>query len=99
MRDKFPLEQVLVKDSIYQSNKLRIRLIKEGYFEHKCYTCNLAIWNELPIPLELEHKNGINSDHRLENLTLICPNCHAQTITYRGKNRGRGRNKHHYAKE
>lgn len=44
------------------------------------------MWNGELIPLELEHINGINNDNRLENLTLLCPNCHAQTPTYRGKN-------------
>jgi hypothetical protein len=44
---------------------------------------------EQNIPLELEHKNGNNTDNRIENLTLLCPNCHALTETYRGKNKNR----------
>ena len=71
----------------YQSNKLRIRLLEEKVFEHKCYSCNLTEWLNKPIPLELEHINGKSSDHRLENLTLLCPNCHSFTDTYRGKNK------------
>lgn len=91
-----PLNLIMVKGSTYQTNKLRIRLLKEGLKEHKCERCCLTKWNKKPIPLELSHKNGINDDHRLENLELICPNCHAQTDTYRGKNWGKARNIHHY---
>ena len=71
----------------FQSNKLRIRLLNEGYFEAKCYCCNLTTWLGRPIPLELEHIDGNSSNHKLENLTLLCPNCHSFTDTYRGKNK------------
>lgn len=80
-----PLEEILTEDSYYQSHKLKLRLIKENYFIHECSCCKLTEWNNKPIPLELEHINGNNTDNRLENLTIICPNCHAQTETYRGK--------------
>lgn len=69
-----------------QSHKLKLRLIKEKIFEHKCYACGLTEWLNQPIPLELEHKNGKHQDNTLDNLTLLCPNCHAQTSTYRGRN-------------
>lgn len=86
---KTPLNEILVKgrDHPYQSDKLRRRLLKEGIKEHKCECCKITTWNELPAPLELDHINGDNSDNRLENLRIICPNCHAQTDTYRSKNR------------
>lgn len=85
---KIPLIEILVKDSKYGcgTDKLKKRLIKEGYFEYKCYECGLTEWRGLPISLELEHRNGDRFDNRIENLTLLCPNCHAQTETYRGKN-------------
>ena len=70
-----------------QSHKLKLRLIRENIFEHKCYICNLDKWMDKPIPLELDHINGDHDDNRLENLRIICPNCHAQTDTYRAKNR------------
>jgi hypothetical protein len=45
------------------------------------------MWQGQPIALELEHINGDNTDHRIENLQILCPNCHAQTPTYRGRNK------------
>lgn len=84
------LQDILIKNSTYSNSyKLKLRLIKEGLFQEKCYTCNLTIWNSSKIPLELEHINGVNNDNRIENLTLLCPNCHALTSTYRGKNKNK----------
>jgi len=85
-KPKKPLIEILIENSNYQSNMLRQRLIKEGLFEHKCSNCNNTQWLGNLIPLELDHINGINTDHRLENLRLLCPNCHALTDNYRGKN-------------
>lgn len=56
-----------------------------------CNRCKLSIWNEVPIPLELEHKDGNSDNNKRENLELLCPNCHAQTPTYKSKNKGNGR--------
>ena len=81
-----PLDQILVKDSRYQSFKLKNRLIKEGVKRRICESCGLTQWQNMDIPLELHHLNGDNRDNRLENLQLLCPNCHALTDTYRGKN-------------
>lgn len=58
-------------------------------FEHKCDNCGRIEWLEKPIPLELDHINGDKHNHRKENLRLLCPNCHAQTDTYCGKNKGK----------
>lgn len=68
------------------SNSLRKRLIKENILSSICSSCNLTTWLEKPIPLELDHINGIHLDNTLSNLRLLCPNCHAQTSTYRGRN-------------
>ena len=53
---------------------------------HKCERCNLANWEGEKIPLEIEHINGDSTDHREENLKLLCCNCHALTPTWRGRN-------------
>ena len=85
---KRAIEEILVKDSTYVStNNLRKRLIREGILEPRCVSCNLAEWLGQPIPLEVDHINGDRHDNRLENLRLLCPNCHALTATYRGKNK------------
>lgn len=82
-----PLSDILVKDYNYSSNRLRKRLISEGLKEHKCECCGLAEWLGEPIPLELDHVDGDHYNNTLENLKILCPNCHAKTPTYRGKNK------------
>lgn len=81
-----PISYYLKNNSHISSNRLRQRLLWEQIFEHKCYKCNLNTWLNKPIPLELEHIDGNHLNNSLENLTLLCPNCHAQTDTYCGKN-------------
>jgi 5-methylcytosine-specific restriction endonuclease McrA len=69
---------------------LKERLIREGLKQRKCEMCGRAGWRDRPIPLELDHINGRRQDNRLQNLRILCPNCHAQTDTYRGRNIGIG---------
>lgn len=57
----------------------------------QCEICSLSTWNNLPIPLEVDHKNGDHKNNQFVNLRFLCPNCHAQTPTYKGKNKGNGR--------
>lgn len=86
-----PLEEILVADSTYSDTAtLRVRLIRCGLKKAACEVCGLTEWNGDKISLELNHINGDRFDHRIENLQLLCPNCHAQTDTYRGKNQGNG---------
>jgi len=85
---KIPLVDILIEKSTYtNNNKLRIRLIKEGIKKHQCECCKNTEWMGKPISIELEHVNGVHTDNRIENLMILCPNCHAQTPTYRGKNK------------
>ena len=60
--------------------------MKEGYKECRCEKCGNTEWFGKPIPLELHHINGDNNDNSLENLQMLCPNCHAFTYNYGGKN-------------
>lgn len=83
-------DEVYCENSPYtNSNSLKKRLIKTGKKEEKCEYCGLTHWNNIPIPLELHHINGKHNDNRIENLLLICPNCHATTENYCGRNKKR----------
>ena len=63
-------------------------LINENRLEYKCAECgNRGEWLGKPLSLQLDHINGKNNDHRIENLRFLCPNCHTQTDTYSGKNK------------
>ena len=80
------LLEYLEKSIDIQSNKVRKKLLDEGYKEHKCECCGLTEWLGEPIPLELHHKDGNHFHNELDNFQLLCPNCHAKTSSYRGKN-------------
>jgi hypothetical protein len=84
-----PVQDYLTENSTFQSHKLRIKLFEQGLKEKVCESCGLTEWLGKPISLELDHINGNNTDNRIENLRILCPNCHAQTETYRGKNKSR----------
>jgi 5-methylcytosine-specific restriction endonuclease McrA len=58
---------------------------------NKCNKCGIIDWNKEPIVFELEHKDGNSGNDKEDNLELLCPNCHSQTPTYKGANRGNGR--------
>ncbi len=84
---KAQLVEILVENSSYNfTHGLKKRLLQEKLKVWRCEGCGLAEWQQQPISLELHHQNDINNDHRLENLQLLCPNCHALTDNYRGKN-------------
>jgi len=85
------LSEMLTENSHVETKTIRKRLLREGVKEHRCERCGITEWFGEPVPLELDHINGIYNDHRLENLRLLCPNCHAQTDTFRGRNKRRRR--------
>lgn len=80
------LKEILIENSTYFcTNHLKKRLIKEEVLEYKCSICSLKEWNNKELVLQLDHINGVSNDNRIENLRLLCPNCHSQTDTYAGK--------------
>jgi len=85
-----PLEDILVKGRRYQSNSLKKRLFKAKLLKPKCELCG---WCEKSvvgrIPIELDHINGDHIDNRIENLRILCPNCHSLQTTHRGRNKKR----------
>jgi HNH endonuclease len=87
---RIPLDAILVKDSTFQSFKLKRRLFAEGIKTPRCELCGWAERSEDDrIPLELDHINGNRYDNRIENLRILCPNCHSLQPTHRGKNQKR----------
>ena len=75
-----------LKHGIKRIKKFVIHI--QGY---SCSNCNLTSWMENDIVLELEHKDGNSENNTIDNLCLLCPNCHSQTKTYKGRNIGNGR--------
>jgi len=84
---KFSSDKVFVENSTYARHNLKRRIIEEKLIEYKCVCCgNNGEYNNKPLVLQLDHINGVNNDHRLDNLRFLCPNCHSQQDTYAAKN-------------
>lgn len=87
-KPRLTLKQILIKNSYFQSYKLKKRLFKAGLKQKRCEIC---MWSEESldgrIPLELDHINGDSKDNRIENLRILCPNCHSLQPTHRGRNK------------
>ena len=81
-----PLEMLTAQGRNTRRSHLRWRLLRDGVFEAKCAECGLTKWRNKPLSLHLHHINGVGNDNRLENLQLLCPNCHSQTENYSGRN-------------
>lgn len=67
------------------SSKVRTRILAAGIKEHECEKCHSTEWLGEPIPLELHHKDGNHHNHKLENLEILCPNCHSLTPNHSKK--------------
>jgi hypothetical protein len=87
-RNKVELSEILVENSTYiYTTNLKDKLYSEGFKERICELCGQdEIWNEKKISLILDHINGVNTDNRIENLRIVCPNCNATLSTHGGRN-------------
>ncbi len=86
---RYTLDTIFCEHSTFQRSALLKVILREGYRERRCESCHRNTWLGKLITIEVDHINGVNDDHRLENLRLLCPNCHSLTPTWRGRaNRG-----------
>src|SRR5207253_7971965 len=82
-----PLSEILVERSTYMDRlRLKRRLVAAGLMPYACAACGISEWLDQTLILQLDHVNGVGDDNRIENLRLLCPNCHSQTSTYCGRN-------------
>ena len=81
-----PNEEVFVENSDYARHHIKRRVIKEELVTYKCFNCgNTGEWMGKPLPLILDHINGVNNDNRVENLRFACSNCDSQLDTYKNR--------------
>ena len=87
-REKYTLEEVFCKNSPVTQKVLRGYIERHQILEYKCVKCGCnGQWQDGEISLELDHIDGNNTNNEISNLRYLCPNCHALTETYRGKNK------------
>lgn len=84
-----PIRDLLVRGALTDTVDLKRRLLREGLLDRWCACCGIREWLGEPAPLHLDHVDGDRANNLLENLRLLCPNCHALTDTYCGRNVGR----------
>jgi len=85
------MNKYLTLNSGYHHTTIKRYIEREGVLPMVCSACGVEkVYNGKPITLQLHHINGNNKDNRLENLTMLCPNCHSQTNNYAGGNKKRG---------
>lgn len=86
--EKYRLEQVLKKNSPVTQKVLRGYIERHNILPYQCEICGCdGNWQNGKIQLELDHKDGDNTNNEITNLHYLCPNCHALTSTYRGRNK------------
>jgi Zn finger protein HypA/HybF involved in hydrogenase expression len=86
-----PNELIFTENSLYANEMVKGRIVKDNLLEYKCVKCGIDSWCRESIVLDLDHINGDNRDNRLSNLRFLCPNCHSQTDTYKGRNKNSGK--------
>ena len=83
---------VFVENSTYARHHIKRRIIQKGLIKYECAECgNNGEWNNKPLPLILDHINGVNNDNRIENLRFVCSNCDSQLPTYKNRRGSKGK--------
>lgn len=90
---KMPSSKFFVAGVHRSRSSLKKRLLEEGLAAPQCSRCRIREWRDKPLSLALHHINGDRLDHRVQNLELLCPNCHSQTDNFAGRNGRRRRKK------
>jgi hypothetical protein len=80
-----PLEVILRRSRVRCT--IKRRLLQAGILENRCDACSITEWRGKPLSIQIDHINGVRDDHRVENLRMLCPNCHSQTPTFAARNR------------
>ena len=84
-----PVAEYLVRGRRVNRTHLKGRLLAAGLKEKRCRRCGIEEWLGEPLAMALHHVNGEGTDNRLENLMMLCPNCHSQTENFSDRGRKR----------
>jgi hypothetical protein len=92
-----PLDEVFAPNTRRNRGHLKVRLLRSGLRDGNCERCGISEWRGQPLSVALHHVNGDRLDNRLENLELLCPNCHSQTKNFGGRGGRPGMTRHEAA--
>lgn len=92
-------EEFFKKDKLIKAYDIRKKIFKEGLKENKCEICGLTEWLNNPIQLQIHHIDGDHMNNEIENIQLLCPNCHSQTENFAGRKNKKNKCTHTYKRQ